>query len=185
MLKKLSVVLSVLFLMGQAHAGVNVTGTYFDKFIYQTDGDCKQIDTVWFHSTATFEPATLGNDLKGRTAIAKVAIQLFQDGTYYAQYQELAIKQTDSTGTSYDNIFEKTFSGNWSATADQIDVQGLGVGTPSKSTLPSGNVVDAINFKVTSLVNDPRAVNNAMNIVKSTTNNGPRGISINQFCGVN
>jgi hypothetical protein len=153
--------------------------------LYQVEGDCKKIDSVWFHSTNAWEQAMLGKDSQGRPAIAGVSIQLFPDGTYYAEYSELAIKEITSTGTSYDSLFSKVVEGKWSVNGNQLNVQGLGVGTPSKMTLPSGTIADSIKFQMNTVLNDNRVLNSSMNIGKSLTNKGPRGISINKYCGVN
>ena len=165
-------------------ATINVTGTYFDQFVYQTEGDCKKIDSVWFHSTHAWEPAMLGNDPKGRPDIASLSIQLFPNGTYYAEYEELAITKVAPPYTDYENLFSKKLTGTWTVSGNQLLVQGLGVGMPSKMTLPSGTIADSISFKMTTALNDQRVLTNLMNIGKSTTNNGPNGISINQYCGV-
>ncbi len=201
MLKKLLAICGFMILSAQADASMansflveatalqpatlNLTGTYYDQFLYQVMGDCKKIETVWIHSTHAWEQAMLGKDSQGRPALAGASVQLFQDGTYYAEYEELAIKEVTSTDTHYDILFAKVIEGKWSVSGDQLLIQGLGIGTPNKMILPSGAIADSIKFQMNTAINDKRVLNVAMNIGKSSTNNGPRGISINKYCGIN
>lgn len=163
------------------------SANYYDQFLFAVQGDCKVISSVWFHHAHSWEAAKIGNDAQGRPVEAWLSIQLFKDGTYWAEYGEHALKEVRPDGISYEPLFSKKgLTGSWRVNGTQIEVSGLGKGVPSKYiSADSGKQYDSFKFTLTTKLNDPRAVNSVMNITKSGTNVGPRGISINQFCRVN
>lgn len=167
-----------------SNANLNANPNYYDQFLYQITGDCKKIDTVWFYSTSSWDDAQLGMDSKNRPLFAGVSIQLFRDGTYWAEYYEKAIIEVLPNITRFEVLFEKVLTGTWRMNSDQIEVAGIGIGKPVKMVSPFG-MVDGIKFQFTSVFNDKRAMNAVTNVGRVGTNNGPRGISINQYCGVN
>lgn len=163
------------------------TANYYDQFLFEVQGDCKDINSVWFHHTHSWEAAEIGNDNQGRPVEAWLSIQLFKNGTYWAEYGERAIKEIRPDGISFEHLFNKEgLEGTWRVNGNQIELSGLGKGVPAKYTSDaSGKQYDSFKFTLTTKLNDPRAVNSVMNITKSGTNMGPKGISINKYCGVN
>jgi hypothetical protein len=170
------------------HFQALTTANYYDQFLFRVEGDCKDGNDripVWFYSAGSWETAKIGNDNQGRPVEAKLLVQLFKDGTYWAAYSEDALKEI-ARDVVYDILFYKEgLQGNWKVNGTQIELSGLGTGVQAKVTdSGSGKQYDSFKFTLTTKINDPRAVNAVMNISRNSTNLGPKGISINQYCGV-
>jgi hypothetical protein len=163
------------------------TSNYYDQFLFEIQGDCKELNSIWFLQTHAWEPANIGTNNLGRPVEAELSIQLFKDGSYWAEYGEHSIKEIRPDGISYDTLFaKKGLQGIWKAFGTKIEISGLGSGIAATYTSPvSGKQLDSFKFTLTTKINDQRAVNSVMNITRSGTNMGPKGISINQFCGIN
>lgn len=185
MLKMLSRIFVLLLLsVSQVYAyqTTKELGSYFDQFLYTAEGSCKEIDSVYFRSTNSWEPARLGLDSNNRPVIAILAIQLFAEGKYFAQYEERAIVEETPETILYEILFTKALSGQWLLSGNELQVQGLGTGTPDKTHFPEG--ADGIKFQMNTVLNDKRVLSNSMNISRSLTSVGPNGVSIEQYCGV-
>ena len=171
--------------VGFSAAAHGFTGGYYDQFLFTTLGDCADIKSVWFLGTHSWEAAQLGPDSQGRPVQAQLSVQLFPNGHYWAEYEELAIREVLPNRTSFDTLFRKAgLEGSWRVNGTQIELEGLGSGIPSKYTGPSGAQQDAIRFTLTTQIHDVRAVNSVMGIVKTLSNTGPKGVSISEYCGV-
>jgi len=171
------------------HFQTLTTANYYDQFLFRVEGDCKDTNDrirVWFYSAGAWKPAIIGKDNQGRPVEASLFVQLFKDGTYWAEYSEYVLRETDGD-VVYDFLFKKEgLQGNWKVNGTQIELSGLGTGVQAKVTdSGSGKQYDSFKFTLTTKINDPRAVNSVMNISRNSTNIGPKGISINQYCGVN
>lgn len=68
----------------------SAAGSYYDQFIFRVLGECKNPSKLWFHQTHSWEAALIGRDEKNRPIEAWLSIQLFDDGTYWAEYGEHA-----------------------------------------------------------------------------------------------
>src|SRR4051812_48495954 len=64
---------------------------YYDQLLFGVSGSCSNIHTMWFMAAYSWERESLGNDSQGRPAFAEIVLQLFSDGTYWAQYEEIAL----------------------------------------------------------------------------------------------
>lgn len=161
---------------------------YFDQFLYQITGSCEDIKTVWFYAAGSWKEFDLGfenNDSEGgRPMVARLHLQLFKDGTYWVRYSESVIVESTPSQTRYETKFQTVKEGQWQVDQEKIVLEGLGVGVPTKIKLNSGYVADGIAFALTQLLNDPRALGKTTLIGKMGTNNGPRGKSIREFCGL-
>lgn len=160
--------------------------SYYDKFIFKVLNNCKNPSTLRFKSTYSWEPAIIGSDLDGRPLFATLSLQLFEDGTYWAEYSEHVVKQVSVGSTEYKVLYKnEELQGAWRVINDRIEVDGLGYGLPAEYTHSDRKQSDSFRFTLTTAIHDPRAVNSKMNITTSISNTGPKGISINQYCNIN
>jgi hypothetical protein len=175
-------VLIFCFLFLGSTVGHTAAANYYDQFLYEATGDCKDIKTVWFLSAASWKDAKLGLDTKDRELQASLHLQLFPDGTYWALYKELALVEMNPKGIQFETVFEKGVAGTWAAHGDSLDVSGLGVGTAAK--IGALKNIDGFHFQFTTALHDSRALGANTDISRVGTNTGPHGVSINQYCGV-
>lgn len=161
--------------------------TYYDKFIFKTQGDCKDPSSVSFRSIFSWQPALIGNDLEGNLIFTYLSIQLFNDGTYWASYTEQALKKIETGSRTYKTIFYKdNLTGNWVVNNNRIELGGLGYGVPAKSINHSnGKIFDVIHFTMTNVINNYDALNAEMKISGDHSTIGPKGVSVNQYCNIN
>ncbi len=159
---------------------------YYDQFIFKVHGDCKEPNSVSFSSLFSWEPALIGKDFEGNLVYSYLSIQLFSDGTYWAEYTELALKKIETGGRTYKTIFYKdNLNGNWVINNNRIELSGIGYGVPTKNINHSnGKISDAIRFTMTSVINNYDALNAEMKISGSLSGEGPKGISVNQYCNI-
>jgi hypothetical protein len=167
-------------------APANVDASYYDKFLYQITGDCKDPKTVWFYSSASWIEANLGkvdvNDPSSKDLEAAAHIQLFPDGTFWARYIEVSFTPIDANSKSYKVHHIQFLEGKWTVDGNRIVIPGLGDGVPAKLKLSSGYIADGIAFVFRNAIHDSRAVGKTTMVAKVGTNLGPRGLSIKDFC---
>ncbi len=167
-------------------AGSANTANYYDQFLYKIDGDCSEIRTVWFHQATTWTFSSIGKDVSGRDSFFGLSLQLFPNGTYYAEYEELSTLDSHLETVTYESTFKKPISGRWIVNGNIISLQGLGSGMPSQLPMTAFSTPqDAIGFKLDRPIHNHRVAGVVLNLVKTSTNLGPRGVSINKFCGRN
>lgn len=152
---------------------------YYNSFVYDTHGSCADAGNLWFRSTTTTDKMTLGTDVNGNSVFARMSLQLFADGTYYADYQEYVVTSVLPDGIIYSQgIFYKSLRGTWAITDNQLQMSGIGTATPHKTT-PSE---ETMSVQFNTVINDARIVDKPMIIGKSLTTIGPQGVSTYSYC---
>jgi hypothetical protein len=197
-MRKITVFISIMLfgLSGFANDSLSITNelpsmmtnferqNYYDQFVFKINGNCSDTNTMWFESTHSWGAADLGLDSQNRPLRATLSIQLFEDGTYWALYSESAVIEVEPGKTSYLNLFTKEgIEGRWSTNGDQINLSGLGTGSASTYESVHGTM-NSFELKLTDPINNPDVLISRFNITNSITNIGPKGVSINQFCGL-
>jgi hypothetical protein len=158
-------------------------GSDFDQFKFKVLGDCKQINTVWFQSFATHTEPVIGTDQQGRDVVAGIKFNLFEDGTYWGEYNESAVVERTPQGTSFAPILNKVIQGTWRVSGPKLIVQ-YGREPIGEGMLVTINNIVKVTFKFTKAIGDSRLVGTSAVLGQVITNIGPRGESINKFCGV-
>lgn len=165
------------------HTERYLAGSAFDELLFGVIGDCKDPSRLLFKSASTFPDTIIGQDDMGRKIKVEVHLQLFPDGRYWARYSELLVLQEDGQGGSdVELIHENDTEGDWKANGSEILIAGFGAGKLAKAPWSPGQMIDIIEFKLTKLVRDPRALQSTYSIFPIYTNMGPRGVSINEYC---
>ena len=94
---------------------------YYDQFLFSVEGDCQNINKIWFHSASSYGSIPLGLDSQGRPMEASLVVQLFPDQTYWVDYLEIVITGTDGHGGRfYDLVFERKQTGTWKTNGDEL-----------------------------------------------------------------
>jgi len=172
----------LLTILALGFSSYSLAGDY-DQFQFSVSGDCSDIHSVWFHYLYAWNPAILGKDSQQRDVQAWLGVQLFQDGTYWAEYGEDALTTGKSGLPEFHPLFRKSaLVGTWTVQADKLVLSGLGDGSMVNYTNDNGDTVAAVQFVLTQKIHDSRAVNQAMTLVMSPTNLGPKGISAEEYC---
>lgn len=146
---------------------------YFDQFIFKTYGNCKDLTSIMSDDLFTEEYILLGADEEsGLEPEAYLALQLYEDGTYWAEYGEYDLISNDS-------IFMKNgIEGTWDLINDTIELSDLGVGTPSQD--PSGN--PAIEFTFKKAINNPALIDKVTKLYKSSVGLGKKYAPAEEVC---
>ncbi len=157
---------------------------YFQQFLFENEGSCAIPSRLSFKEVSTWKPFELGLD--GQVLqLADLNLQLFKDGTYYASYSEFAPKEIDHLGV-YVTTFQKELTGIWVVKCGKLYVIGIGTGLPSKISDSFGNQeTDGISFQFDTAIHDSRILNATVKLGHTSTNVGPKGISIDTYCGFN
>lgn len=155
----------------------------YNEFKFEVVGKCSEINTVGFFAITSHDMNVLGEDSKGHLVMFDLLVQLFDDGTYYAEYVESTWKTMEYGVHS----FEHSISGKWSVNAkNEIEMAGLGVGriVNYEGKLMGREYKTAISFQLNVAFNDLRAKGQQFILGHSYISTGPKGVSINQYCGV-
>lgn len=108
---------------------------YYAKFMYQTEGNCTQIDNVRFRQLVSEEIAT-GVNTQGDVESAVMTLALEADGTYTGNIAS-GVDTQDESGKSIRNVTsQKALNGTWSLNQSRIVLSNLGVG--QAQTQPQG-----------------------------------------------
>ena len=156
---------------------------YYDPFLFEVRGRCQSAN-IHFMAAYSFEPAPLGLDFQDRPVHAALHLQLLAEGAYWAEYSESALLPVEEGRPKrYEVVFRKAIEGHWHTAANRLELDGLGYGTPGVYRDPYSPVTkSSIRFTHTTVFNDSRILSSTMNLSRSVTNVGPRGISINEYC---
>jgi hypothetical protein len=152
--------------------------SYYDPFIFKVLGDCRNLSTVWFKSFAAHDDAPLGKDDRGRDLVASLKLNLFGDGTYWGEYRESAVVARRPGEIVYDPVFNQPVQGSWRVDAGKLVVDGIGDGVAI-----TVNQVPKVMFAFRKALHDPRLLDKSAIMGAVTTNTGPRGESIREYCG--
>lgn len=152
---------------------MNVSASsYYDSFIYKMQGDCKNIESIISEDMFTNESIKLGKDDKGVESEAWVAVQLFEDGKYWAEYGEAVVETGEPT-------FDKNgVEGTWKVENDVITLENLGTGKPGKGEQNA----DVIEFTFSSNVNSPNLMNQVTKFYHSSVGLGPKYVTPEVYC---
>jgi len=156
---------------------------YYDQFKFGVNGTCEDIHNLWFKSTNSWENLILDRPADDKLVVASLSLQLFDDLSYWASYSEMKVIVQDHNSISYEILFTKTIEDFWRVDGDQLYLQNLGSAVPTEhksydKTYPAFKLVFDRNLNHTNLKG------NEMVLSVSQTNVGPRGISMNEYCGI-
>lgn len=153
----------------------------FEDFMFAVKGSCKHPESIVFHSASVFHKTKIGTDEQGRALKVAMHMQLFEDQTYWVSYSEEILVRDDELGRWYETVFGPvSVEGTFEVLDSRIQLDGLGSGVLQKSR--SGKSGSSMAFTLETILNDSRAVDSAHRVFPISTNIGPRGIGVNDFC---
>ncbi len=130
--------------------------TFYNQFLYRLEGDCRRPETRPFRSLTNLSPIAIEKSRDQRDLAIHLLLNLYDKGTYVGVYSESLVVSGSGAPDElrYKTLFHSKVEGRWSVVGSQIELEGLGLGTPLV-----GNGTNKIMFKITRQLNHRETLN--------------------------
>lgn len=155
--------------------GVSAFAGALDQVTFKVSGTCAEAESIWFHQLYDFAPVHLGQDAAGRRLKASMNLQLFPDHRYWLEYTESTVGEV---------VYSKTIEGAWSGDGATLQLPGVAKGSVVSLSDGENSVYGAV-FIFEKPFHDSRFAKQSVTMSYGFGTNGPKGISIDQYCRQN